>query len=92
MLSSVVIRVIIFLQSGTFLSHELFNVMENIARAFCALAKLLDDLRCPIPPVNRSRLLGAQKVSGDGSVSFTSWNRDTELQLFKLLMNFYLAR
>lgn len=72
MLPSVVIRVIIFLQSGTFLSHELFNVMENIARAFCALAKLLDDLRCPILPVNRSSLLGAQKVSGDGSVSFTS--------------------
>lgn len=71
-------RLSIFLQSGTYLPLELCNVMENIFRAFCALAKLPDDSRCPIPPVNRWSSPGTQQVSGDGSASFASWDRDTE--------------
>lgn len=71
-------RLSIFLQSGTYLPLELCNVMENIFRAFCALAKLPDDSRCPIPPVNRWSSPGTQQVSGDGSASFASWDRDTD--------------
>lgn len=100
MLSSVVIQVIIFLQSGMNFSLELFNRMENIFRALCALAKLLDDLRCPILPVNHLRLLDAPK--GKRMYQHKEAEMDLcrspagtvtqSLKVFKLLVNFDLGR